>query len=62
MPSVKNLQAEYAQLLAQKKKLYPDYRKAKEEMRSLQIAKANVDQILGTEISQKEKPHEQGRD
>lgn len=62
LPSVKSLQAEYAQLLAQKKELYPDYRKAKEEMRSLQIAKANVDQILGTEITQKEKPHEQGRD
>lgn len=62
LPSVKSLQTEYAQLLAQKKGLYPDYRKAKEEMRSLQIAKANVDQILGTEISQKEKPHEQGRD
>lgn len=46
LPTVKSLQAEYAQLLSEKKAMYADYQKAKEEMRSLQIAKANVDRIL----------------
>ena len=47
LPTVKSLQAEYAQLLTEKKALYADYQKAREEMRSLQTAKANVDRILG---------------
>ena len=47
LPTVKSLQAEYAQLLSEKKAMYADYQKAKEDMRSLQTAKANVDRILG---------------
>ena len=47
LPSAKNLQAEYAELLKQKKAAYADYRKAREEMRELATAKANVEQILG---------------
>lgn len=47
LPTVKSLQAEYAQLLSEKKAMYADYQKAREEMRSLQTAKANVDRILG---------------
>ena len=47
LPTVKNLQAEYAQLLSEKKAMYADYQKAREDMRSLQTAKANVDRILG---------------
>ena len=33
--------------MTEKKALYADYQKAREEMRSLQTAKANVDRILG---------------
>ena len=47
LPTVKSLQAEYAQLLSEKKAMYADYQKAREDMRSLQTAKANVDRILG---------------
>lgn len=47
LPTVKSLQAEYSQLLSEKKAMYADYQKAREDMRSLQIAKANVDRILG---------------
>ena len=47
LPTVKSLQAEYAQLLSEKKAVYADYQKAREDMRSLQTAKANVDRILG---------------
>ena len=50
LPTVKSLQAEYAQLLSEKKAMYADYQKAREEMRSLQTAKANVDRILDTSV------------
>ena len=40
-------EAEYAQLLSEKKAMYADYQKAREDMRALQTAKANVDRILG---------------
>ena len=44
---MKDLQAEYAALLAEKKAAYADYRKARDEMRELLAVKANVDQIMG---------------
>ena len=47
LPTVKSLQAEYAQLLSGKKAMYAEYQQARNEMRSLQTAKANVDRILG---------------
>ena len=47
LPTVKGLQAEYVQLLSEKKAMYAEYQQAKNEMRSLQTAKANVDRILG---------------
>ena len=49
LPTVKALNAEYAKLLAEKKAAYGDYRQAKEEMRELLTAKANIDRILGKE-------------
>ena len=53
MPTVKKLQAEYAEILAEKKKDYAEYRKLRTEMRQLLTAKANVDRLLGYEVSQK---------
>ena len=58
LPTVKSLQAEYAQLLSEKKAMYANYQKAREEMRSLQIAKANVDRILGETVPTEEKEQE----
>ena len=49
LPTVKALNAEYAKLLAEKKAAYADYRQAREEMRELLTAKANIDRILGKE-------------
>ena len=49
LPSVKALNAEYAELLAKKKAAYTEYRKAREEMKELLVVKANVDRILGIE-------------
>lgn len=49
LPTVKSLQAEYAALMTEKKAAYSDYRKAREEMKELLTAKANVDRILEKE-------------
>lgn len=46
LPTVKNLNAEYARLLAEKKERYGAYRAAREEMRVLMVHKANVEEIL----------------
>ena len=58
LPAVKSLQAEYTQLLSEKKAMYANYQKAREEMRSLQTAKANVDRILGETVPTEEKEQE----
>lgn len=49
LPKVKELQAEYARLLEEKKKTYAEYRRSCEEMRELLAAKANVDRLMGME-------------
>ena len=61
LPKMKDLQAEYATLLAEKKAAYTDYRKARDEMRELLAVKANVDQIMGRNgrDSAQEKEHGQ---
>ena len=46
LPTVKSLQAEYAALMAEKKAAYAEYRKAREDMKELLTAKANIDRIL----------------
>lgn len=46
LPTIKSLNTEYAELLAEKKAAYADYRKAREEMKELLTAKANIDRIL----------------
>ena len=46
LPTIKSLQAEYATLIKEKKALYPEYRKVREDMKELLIAKANIDRFL----------------
>ncbi len=53
LPTIKALQAEYAKLLEGKKKAYGEYRKARNEMKELLTAKANVDRILKIDEEQK---------
>ena len=43
------MNAAYAEVLSQKKKLYPEYRRARDEMRELLTVKANVDRVLNME-------------
>ena len=62
LPKVKELQAEYARVLDEKKKTYAEYRRSREEMRELLAAKANVDRLMGMEEEkQEDKDHERGR-
>lgn len=62
LPTVKELQTEYAKLLADKKKAYGEYRQARSAMRELLTVKNNVDRVLAmgpTEPQEKEKDHGQ---
>ena len=54
LPTIKALNTEYAELLAEKKAAYADYRKAREEMKELLTAKANIDRILELDKEQGE--------
>ena len=62
IPTKKSLDTEYAQLLADKKKAYAEYRQAREEMKELSIIKHNVDRLLGKneQPEQEEKKQERG--
>lgn len=46
LPRVKDLNAEYAALQAQKKELYPKYRRAREEMQQLLRAQKNLERFF----------------
>lgn len=46
LPKMKELSAEYSQILAEKRKLYEEYRAAKKEMMDYQIAKQDIDRFL----------------
>ena len=63
LPTIKSLNAEYARLLSEKKATYGDYRQTREDWKELLTAKANIDRILGMDVSaqtiQKERPSEQ---
>ena len=55
LPKVKELDAEYATLLSQKKAAYPAYRKARDEMQELKKAQKNVELFFVEEKDPKEK-------
>ena len=49
LPTVRSLQAEYAELLGKKKAAYTEYRTAREEMKELLLHKSNIDRMLEKE-------------
>ena len=49
LPKVKELDAEFAELLTQKKAAYPEYRKARDEMQELVRAQKNVERFFAEE-------------
>ena len=57
LPKVKELDAEFAELLTKKKAAYPDYRKARNEMQELVRALKNVDRFFAAEKDTAEKTH-----
>ena len=61
LPSVKNLNAEYMDLVKQKKALYVEYSAVRSEMRELLIHKSNVERILGTDETAEKKQTEHER-
>ena len=52
-PKIKDLSAEYAEILAEKKKLYGEYRQVKKDMQEIQRAKYDIDQFLKSDEEQK---------
>ena len=55
LPKVKELDAEFAELLTKKKAAYPDYRKAWDEMQELVRAQKNVERFFAEEKDATEK-------
>ena len=61
LPTVKNLNAEYTDLVKQKKTLYAEYSAVRSEMRELLIHKCNVEKILGIDENEAKKQTEHER-
>ena len=62
LPTVQNLNAEYMELVRQKKTLYAEYSAVRSEMRELRIHKSNVEKILGIGENEAKKQTEHERD
>ncbi len=54
IPKIKELNAEYDQILSEKKKTYSEYRQAKQEMKEYQTAKYNIEQFLKKEEQERQ--------
>lgn len=61
LPTVQNLNAEYMELVRQKKTLYAEYSAVRSEMRELLIHKSNVEKILGVDETEAKKQTEHER-
>lgn len=48
------MNAEYSEVLGEKKKTYAEYRQARQEMKDYQTAKYNIDRFLQTEEQEKQ--------
>ena len=57
LPKVKELDAEFAELLTKKKASYPDYRKARDEMQELLRAQKNIELFFDEEKDPKQTEH-----
>ena len=53
LPKVKDLSAEYGVILAEKRKLYEEYRSVKQDMMNYQIAKQDIDRFLKIDEEQR---------
>lgn len=62
LPRVKELSAEYARVLAEKKAAYPEYRKAREQMQEYLVAQKVTAVVLNKEQELQEQQERQRRD
>ena len=60
LPSIQALKQEYAGLLAENRKLYPEQKKAKAEMMDLLTVRHNTSRILGLTEEEKKREQQQG--
>ena len=49
LPKIRELNAEYAQVLAEKRTLYADYRRRRKQMQDFVVARKNVEMVLDIE-------------
>lgn len=61
IPTVKMLRKEYSELLDRKRKLYSDYKRAREEMKELYNVKSNVEHLLNISEPDNEREREKTR-
>ena len=59
IPSIRELNQEYEQVLKEKKKTYVEYRQARQDMKDIQTAKYNVDQFLKKEEQEKQQKNKE---
>ena len=62
LPKLKDLSVEYTEVLAEKRKLYEEYRTAKKEMMDYQIAKQDIDRFLKIDEEQHQKDKDKTKD
>ena len=62
IPKVKELNAEYGELLSLKKRLYAEYRQARKEMKDYQTAKYDIDRILNLNTEEQQKENQKKRE
>ena len=61
LPTVKQLNEEYAELLARKKAAYREYRKAKQEMTDFATAKYDIERFLNLEKEEETRAREKAK-
>ncbi len=59
IPTIRQLNQEYAQVLSSKKAAYAEYREARKKTQDYLIARKNVEVILGVEQEQEEQQRKQ---
>ena len=59
---MKELNAEYGELLSLKKRLYAEYRQARKEMKDYQTAKYDIDRILNLNTEEQQKENQKKRE
>ena len=61
LPAIKDLQAEYKELLEKKRVAYAEYRPLKQQAQELETIKKNVDSLLQIDAAQQEREAEKSR-